>query len=226
MRSQWRCPSPLLLVLLIASMLTLGNCRWCGHSRMLWVIGLAGWRMMKSWLLPYSKAMETLIWWPSAACLPVWAQHWGELLCVPPPALRHCLSEGCGVGGCTSGTSVSQASGESTVWAQAARFTPFASCPLSFCIPHNENFFSLALYFRGPPISSRYFSALLKNINLNHGRAFWASDWISKCCFPVTAILWVCCFCSLTSLAAELSLFLSEADMLYYFIFHLLVCLE
>lgn len=123
-------------------------------------------------------------------------------------------------------TFVSQASGNSTVWVQATRFTPLACSPLSFWVPSNENFFFLMLYVRGPRISSKYFSAVLRNITMNHEVAFWASDWISKCCFPVTAMLWDCCLCSLTSLAAELTLFLSEAGMVYYFIFHLIVCSE
>lgn len=129
---------------------------------------------------------------------------WGQLAMFhlqEHSALRHCLSEGCGLGGSASGTSVSQAS-ENTVWAQAARFTPFACCPLSFWVPRNKNPFSFTLYFREPLVSSKYFSAVLKNITLSHGIAFWASNWISKCCFPATAMLWDCCLCSLTSLAA------------------------
>lgn len=91
--------------------------------------------------------METLRWWPSAACLESEHSTWGNwsvFQLQDHTALRHCLSEGCGLGG----SSVSQASGESTVWAQAARFTPFACCSLSFRVPCNENFFSLTLYFQ------------------------------------------------------------------------------
>lgn len=145
-------------------------------------------------MLPVSESERST--WGAALCsissttqlwgnAPLWAVLWGS----------------------TSGTSASPASGESAVWAQAAKFTPFACCPLSFWVPYNANFFSLALYFRRPPIPSRYFSAILKNITLNHGIPFWASVWISKCCFPVTAAFvhlqalqqnWACSFQMLT----------------------------
>lgn len=38
-----RSPPPLLFVLLIASMVTLRNFRWCENSRMQWVVGLSSW---------------------------------------------------------------------------------------------------------------------------------------------------------------------------------------
>lgn len=186
---------------------------------MVWALGLAGWMMMKCWLLPYSKAMETLT-LPVSEC-----EHspWGAAVCSISRTTQLCGTAPWGLwsGGSTSGTSVPHALGESTVWAQPAKFTPFAYCPLSVWVPYNANFFSLTLYFRRPPIPSRDFSGVLKTITLNQGIPFWASDWISKCCFPVPAVLWACCLCSLPSLAAELSLFFSEADMVYHSIFHI-----
>lgn len=39
----WEVPPPLLFVLLIASMVTLYNFRWCENSRMQWVVGVSSW---------------------------------------------------------------------------------------------------------------------------------------------------------------------------------------
>lgn len=39
----WEVPPPLLFVLLIASMVTLCNFRWCENSRMQWVVGVSSW---------------------------------------------------------------------------------------------------------------------------------------------------------------------------------------
>lgn len=188
--------------------------------------------MTESWCsgsLGYSEVLETLTLCPGAACHRVWVWHaewtgqcpisrnlwhWGH-------AHLRAVRLGCSA----PGVSISLAPEESTVWSQADRFAPSASCTPWFWVLYSVTSLSLPLDFRGPPASLKYWFPVVKSISLNYGTAFWVNNWISERCFPAAVMLWDCSLCSLASLAAELNSCLSEADMVCYFLFHLIVCL-
>lgn len=197
MISQWRLPPPAPFCFfsfnynVITTLITiLCNFRWRGNSRMLqvvWSRRVNGVGKLMAQSLGYNEVMETLTLWPGAACHRVCGWHWdwtGNMQRWGTARLR-AMWPGCSA----PGTSNSLSPEESTVWAQAAGFAPSACCPPSFWVPCSVTSFSLPLYFRGPLISSKYFFAVLKNISLNHGIAFWVSEWISKRCFLAAAML-------------------------------------
>lgn len=220
-----------LFFLLITSITILCNFRWCESSRVLRAV----WSHRANddgkpvlWSPGYNEVMETSTLWPGAASRWAWARHLaragrcavsGSVGCRGTARLRALPP-----GRSAPGTSISLASEETPVWAQAPGFAPSACCPPSFWVPCSVTSFSL------PPLlqrTSNFFKGFLC-CSQKHQLESWNSllgKWrISKCCFPAAVMLWDYSLCSLASLAAELNSRLSEADMVCYFLFHLIVC--
>lgn len=177
-------PSPFFLP--ITGTTILCNFRWCESSRVLRVV----WSHRVNddgkpvlWSLGYNEAMETSALWPGAACRGAWARHSAR-------AGRCTISGSVGCGGTAGlralrlgrsapGTSISLASEETPSLSAGSRVCTFRLVSSLFLGPMQGDFLlPPPLYFRGPPISSKDSFAVLKNISLNRGIAFWVK-WLN-----------------------------------------------